>query len=84
MATFAVYGGLGHITFFFRFLVVVVFYVLSYCVSCLYPVFISASLYSILEFLNMSSFADNCDNLNSIDFGTCLIMDSGWLDSMLT
>ena len=41
------------------------------------PAFVSASLYGLIEFLNISSFADNCDNLNFINFGSCLIMDGG-------
>ena len=31
----------------------------------------------VIEFLNIFSFTDNCDNLNSIDFGSCHIMDGG-------
>ena len=47
------------------------------CILCLYPAFVSVSLLGVTEFLNISSFADNCDNLNSIDFGSCLVMDGG-------
>ena len=31
----------------------------------------------VTEFLNIFSFADNWNNFNSIDFGSCLIMDGG-------
>ena len=55
-----------------------------YRIWCLYPAFVSASLHGLTEFLNISLFADNCDSLNSIDFGSCLIIDSGRLDSVLT
>ena len=73
----SLYGWLNHIIFLFRFLVVVVLCLMFcwYCMSLLYPAFTSASLYGLIEFLNISLFADNCYNLNSIDFCSCLIMD---------
>ena len=55
-----------------------------YHILCLFPAFIIASLYGVIEFLNISSLADDCGNLNSIDFGSCLIMDGEWLDFVLT
>ena len=88
MTTVALYGGLNHI-FLFRFLAVVVFALVSIGIvgisfRAYFPAFFSASLYGLIEFLSISSLADNCDNLNSIDFGSCLIMYGGLLDSMLT
>ena len=79
VTTFALYGGLNHIIFLLRFLVVVVFCLIFcwYRISYLYPAFVSASLYGLLEFLNISSVTDNCDNLNSIDLGSCLVVDGG-------
>ena len=43
--------------------------------SFLYPAFVSAFLHGLTEFLIISSLADGCDNLNSINFGICLIID---------
>ena len=79
VTTFALYGGLNHIIFYFRFLLVVVFCLMFcwYRILCLCPAFVSASLYGLTEFLHISLFADNFDNLNSTDFGSCLIMDGG-------
>ena len=79
LRTSALYGGLSHITFLFRFLVVLVFCLMFcwYCISCIYSAFVSASLYGLIEFLIISLFAGNCDNLNSIDFGSYLIMMGG-------
>ena len=79
VTTFALYGGLNYIIFLFQFLVEVVFCLIFcwYRISCLYTAFVSASLYGLTEFLNMSPFANNGDNLNSIDFGSSLIMDGG-------
>ena len=76
MTTFAVYGGFNHI-FLFRFLVVVVFCLMFswYRISSLHRAFVSTSLYGLIELLDISSFADNCDNLNYIDFGSCLVVD---------
>ena len=48
---------------------------ISWWYFVLFPACISASLYGVIEFLNISSLADDCGNLNSIDFGSCLIMD---------
>ena len=85
VTTCALYGRLNHIIFLFQFSVVVVFCLMLcwYRISCLYSAFVSASLYGLTELLNISSFVDNCDNLNSIDFGSCLIIDKEWLDSVL-
>ena len=41
-------------------------------ILCLYPAFVSVSLHGVTEFFNISFFADNWDNLNSTDFGSCL------------
>ena len=77
VTTFALYGELNHIIFLFRFLVVLVFCLMICwnCISCLYPAFVSASLYGLIEFLDISSLTDIYDNLNSIGFGSCLIVD---------
>ena len=78
---FALCGGLNHIILLFRLLLVVVFCLMFcwYRIWCLYPAFVSVSLHGMNEFLNISSFVNYFDNLNSIDFGSCLIMDGGWL-----
>ena len=76
--TFALYEELNLITLIIRFLVVVAVFCLMfywYRISFLYPAFVSAFLYGLTEFMNISSLADNCDNLNSINFGICLIID---------
>ena len=75
-------GRLNHIIFLFRCLVVVAFCLMFcwYYILCLYPAFVSASLYGLIQFLNIFSLADNCDILNSNDFGSCLIMGGGdWI-----
>ena len=46
-----------------------------YRISCLYPALVSSSLHGLVEFLNISLFADNCDNFDSIYLGSCSIMD---------
>ena len=76
VTTFALYGGLNHI-FIFQPLLVVVFWLMLCWIRiwCLYPVSVSASLHGVTEFLNVSSFTNNYDN--SINFGSCLIMDGG-------
>ena len=70
----------------FLVLLVLVFCLMFCCYRIwrLYPAFVSASLHDATEFLNIFSFVNNCDNLNSIDFGSSLIMDGGWLDFVLT
>ena len=72
--------------FLYCFLVVVVFCLLFcwYQIPCLYPAFVSASLCDKIEFLNISLPASDCDNLNSIDFCSILIIDGRWLDYVLT
>ena len=79
---FALHGGLNHIIFLFWFLVVVVFCLMFcwYLISCLYSAFLSDSFYSLIDFLNIFSLADNCENRSSIDFSSCFIIDRGWLD----
>ena len=86
VTTFALYVGLNHIIFLFWILLMLVFCLMFrwYRIWCLYPAFVSASLHGMIGFLNISSFADNCGNFNSIEFGSCLIMDDGWLGSALT
>ena len=73
-------GGLNHIIFLFRCLVVVAFCLMFcwYYILCLYPAFVSASLYGLIQFFNIFSLADNSDILNSNDFGSCLIMGGGY------
>ena len=34
-----------------------------YSISCLHPAFINSSLYGLIGYLNIFSFADNCDIL---------------------
>ena len=73
-------GGLNHIIFLFWCLVVVAFCLMFcwYHILCLYPAFVGASLFGLIQFFNIFSLADNCDNLN--DFGSCLIMGEGdWI-----
>ena len=72
------YEELNLIILIIRFLVVVTVFCLMfywYRISFLYPAFVSAFLYGLTEFMNISSLADNCDNLNSINFSICLIID---------
>ena len=47
-----------------------------YCIWCLYPAFVSASLYGVTEFLNISSFVDNLDEKSK----TWMKKDSGLFD----
>ena len=55
VTTFALYGGLNYIIFFFQFLVVMIFCLMFcwYRISCLYSGYVSALLYGMSEFLNI-------------------------------
>ena len=46
-----------------------------YSISCLHPAFINSSLYDLIGYLNIFSFADNCDIL------ILLILGAAWLQT---
>ena len=87
VTTFTLYGGLNQIIFLFPGFgggvisigIAFCIYTLLLLVSSCLSVFLSG----LIEFLNIFSFANNWDNLNSICFGNFLIMDERWLDSVL-
>ena len=67
------------------FLSLVVFIHLAWYLSlCLYPDLSKALWYGVTESLEISSEKDNDESLDSIEIGSCLMIDNGvWLDSVL-
>ena len=63
----------------FLFLAVSIFAL--YLSLCLYSDLSKASWYGITESLKISFEEDN-ESRDSIEIGTCLMIDGGWLDSM--
>ena len=53
-----------------------------YLSLCLYPDLYKASWYGITESLKISSEEDNDESRDSMESGSCLMIDGGWLDSM--
>ena len=64
-----------------RFLLLAAFIFALYLSLCLYPDLSKASWYGITESLKISSEEDN-ESRDSIESGSCLMIDGGWLDSM--
>ena len=79
--TFLLYGGLNQI-FLFCFLLLAVSTFALYLSLCLYPDLSKASWYGITESLKISSEEDNDESWDSMESGSCLMIDGGWLDSM--
>ena len=76
--TFKLEGGLNQITFLFWFRFV--FWDGFSNFSCVwYPLFLSAVLYSILALVNSVSSQDKLEIRLLVIYGTCLIIDGGWL-----
>ena len=65
----------------FLFLAVSIFAL--YLSLCLYSDLSKASWYGITESLKISSEEDNDESRDSIESGSCLMIDGRWLDSML-
>ena len=81
--TFLLYGGLNQMMFLFRcFLLLAVFIFAWYLSLCLYPDLSKASWYGVTESLKISSEEDNNESRDSIESGSCLMIDGGWLDSV--
>ena len=69
-----------------------IFLAVTFAVSCIYislvlefcmnPGLSKASWYEVTETLKISSEKDNNESRDSIDSGSCLMIDGGWLDSM--
>ena len=72
-----------HYLFLFRcFLLLAVSIFALYLSLCLYPDLSNASWYEITELLKISSEEDNDESRDSIESGSFLMIDDGWLDSM--
>ena len=67
---------------FLLFFVVSCIYICLVLYLCLYPDLSKASWYGIKESLKISSEEDNDESQDSIESGSCLIIDGGWLDSI--
>ena len=81
--TFLLYGGLNQMIFLFRcFLLLTVSIFALYLSLCLYPDLSKASWYGITESLKIYSEEDNGESRDSMESGSCLMIDGGWLDSM--
>ena len=81
--TFLLYGGLNQMMFLFRcFLLLAVFIFAWYLSLFLYPDLSKASWYGVTESLIISSEEDNNESRDSIESGSCLMIDNGWLDSV--
>ena len=81
--TFLLYGGLNQMIFLFRcFLLLAVYIFALYLSLCLYPDLSKASWYGITESSKISSEEDNYESRDSIENGSCLMINGGWLDSM--
>ena len=78
---FLLYGGLNQ-TMFLCFLLLSVLIFAWYLSLCLYPDFSKASWYGVTDYLKISSEEDNNESRDSIESGSCLITDGGWLDSV--
>ena len=69
--------------FLFRcFLLLVVFIFAWYLSLCLHPDLSRESWHGITASLKNSSEEDNDESRDSIEIGSCLIRDGGWLDSV--
>ena len=80
--TFFLYGGLNQMMFLFScFLLVVVFVFAWYLSLCLHPDLSNTSWYGVTDWLKIFSEEDN-ESQDSIDNGTCLMIDGEWLDSV--
>ena len=81
--TFLLYGGLNQMMFLFRcFLLLAVFTFAWYLSLCLNPDLSKASWYGVTESLKISYEEDNNESRDSIESGSCLMIDGGWLDSV--
>ena len=81
--TFLLYGGLNQMIFrFLCFLLLAVSVFAWYLSLCLYPDLSKASWYGVTESLKISSEEDNDESRDSIESGSCLMIDGGWLESM--
>ena len=80
---FLLYGGLNQMIFLFRwFLLLAASIFALYLSLCLNPDLSEASWHGITEAWKISSVEDNDESRDSIESGSCLMIDGGWLDSM--
>ena len=81
--TFLLYGGLNQMMFLFRCsLLLAVFIIAWYLSLCLYPDLSKASWYGVTQTLKISSEEDNNESRDSIESGSYMMIDGGWLDSV--
>ena len=82
--TFLLYGGLNQMIFLFHyFLLRAVSIFALYLSLCLYPDLPNASWYGITESLKIFSEENNDESRDSVESGSYLMIDGGWLDSKL-
>ena len=81
--TFLLKGGLNHMIFLFLFLLGFSTLGSNLSVKFLYPLFFSASSYSVLDELKTFSFEEFWFNLVLIEIGICFIISGGCFDSVL-
>ena len=81
--TFLPYGGLNQMIFLFRYFLLLAVSIFAWYFSlCLYPDLSKASWYGVTESLKIFSENDNDESRDSIESGSCLMINGGWLDSM--
>ena len=81
--TFLLYGGLNQMIFPFRcFLLLTVFIFALYLSLCLHPDLSKTSWHEITESLKISFEENNNESRDSMESGSCLMIDGGWVDSM--
>ena len=78
---FLLYGGLNQMIFLFRwFLLLAASIFALYLSLCLNPDLSEAPWYGITEALKISSVEDNEESRDSVESGSCLMIDGGWFD----
>ena len=75
------HGGLNQMIFLAVTFVVSSIYISLVLELCMNPDLSKASWYGVTETLKISSEEDNNESRDSIDSGSCLMIDGGWLDS---
>ena len=82
--TFFLCGGFNQMIYLFRcFLLLAVSIFAWYLSLCLYPDLSKASWYGVTELLKISSKEGNDESRDSIESGSCLMIDGGLLNSMV-
>ena len=81
--TLSLYGGLNQMILLFGcFLLLAVSVFALYLSLCFYPDLSKTYWYGITESLKISLKEDNDESRDSMESGSCLIIDGGWLDSI--